>query len=255
MMQAIFAGLGPNKVTVPFQESTRFVQGNKAYVTSYPYSFPHPANVLESQSTSTMNHKKEPIRKTLISKEDSVMYHMMVYLSPMAALPSDKESTLKEFKEELVKNLTNEKQLYKAFGFSKKRSCTVEDLSNAIMGKSVEKSADAMTYLAKLSNARIIIVNIDALSRVDYAYGDDTTCIFFAYDDGEYNYIEHLKTLHECNVYIVKQSMAKLPPISALKLTEAKTIVKFLTGNSKTPSTKAAVIAEIDAALKKIEVI
>jgi hypothetical protein len=248
MIQSVIDSLGPNKVTVPFQESSRFVQGNTAYAKSYPYSFQHPFKLFETQYKERKTSGQPNLSGgSVICKEDAILYQLMVYLTPMSSLPSDKASTLNEFRCELVRNLSNEKQLYKMFGFSKKKTCTIEDLTKAIMEPSVEKSADAMTYLSKLAQSRIIIVDIKAMTRADYVHGD--SCILFDYDgvSAEYKYIDNVKTLEECNRYILAKTKDTLPPSSSLKLNEAKTIVKFLSGNSKTATTKAEVLAELEA--------
>jgi hypothetical protein len=87
---------------------------------------------------------------------------------------------LKSFRNDLIKHLTSEKQLYKKLGFNKKRTLTPEKLSEYLTEED-SINVEVLTYLSRLLKNDFVIMNKKntSITKKDHT----TTCIFKVFGD------------------------------------------------------------------------
>jgi len=82
----------------------------------------------------------------------------------------DVAKTLEEFKMDLAKNLDNDKNLYKKFGFTRKRTLSIVKMKDEMRAPDTDDvyTCEHFLYLAKLLDAHITLVDLDKIERRDF---------------------------------------------------------------------------------------
>lgn len=166
VMEKVFSLLGPSKVTLDISQN-RFTQ-----------------NSLERQKPSTVKHDfespiqiYESLKKKSCSKSAGMtLLYSVVFLNDVkiALLQTDQLSkVLTMFQNEAAYNLEGEKQLYKKWGFFRRKGCSVACMKETILATENNdilclSSKHVMQYMALLSNHYLIIFNQDKTERMDY---------------------------------------------------------------------------------------
>ncbi len=115
-----------------------------------------------------------------------VLYNVDKSLSLLRA--QDALVCVEKFKQECSTQLDGERQLYKAFGFARKRSSSIEALKQALvvpnMDISLQGKDDVIMYMAKLTNSSIILYNIESGMRNDF--NKSSTYMLLVYNKDRY---------------------------------------------------------------------
>jgi hypothetical protein len=234
--------------------NTKYVQGyTTESVLSKPTAIPpqppayhevneiHEINELKYSNSIKLTKIDEPIIQGYTTDGDFITFNypnntfisacLHLIDSTLSVLPLNSiKKTVDDFKIDLAKNLDNDKQLYKKFGFSRKRSITIDGMKAFLTGDNTDTNfmVEVFTYMAKLLQKNICIVDFAEKSRGDYMHDVLSPWILFRIDTGSYQ----LYTGTE-NIYTVIEKELKLTPdIKLLKANELKKIIK-LTGLSK----------------------
>lgn len=179
--------LGPNKVTQPFEEDAAFVQ---AVISTSSTSCLDPYSLFPVPSVSSVpfsgSMKKPQIQSKVqsqtettspIPSKNAFITTVMTTLNPLVSVLTDQEDTLTKFKRELTKNLTNERQLFKKLGFSRKKGVTIESMEKEIEELSHTRfglpSEYILQYIAHLLKANLAIINERTTERIDIIVTED----------------------------------------------------------------------------------
>jgi len=185
----IVAKIGKNKVIGEVQEIEDFVQ-DQCFKNSNRLKADDAKNMLCPytifKSLKSSNGNKGPfIEKKSIKQKDhqndggnsvneflgknKILLSYMFILDPLMTLyPNDTlESKLRNFKQYLCFNLDEGKQFYRKFGFSRKKNFISGQLKTEISHEHSDESIseETMSYLCKVSNIRLVIFNVDEMSR------------------------------------------------------------------------------------------
>lgn len=86
---------------------------------------------------------------------------------------ADAHLALERFVGDCKANLDGTAQLYKKYGFNRKRGMTVSGLQEALVSD-LAHNDEAYTFIAKLLNVHLILYNVSFHERRDYNDGDDS---------------------------------------------------------------------------------
>ena len=235
-MEHIISQLGPNQVTVAIEPS-KYIQ------TTSPPSFneqnefssiPDPIKMFEKiKYANKFAPPPPPPPPPRVSLEPYTLFmHVLMETDPKAELlsPTQKLALIKQFQTDLQKNLDNEKGLFKLFGFSKKRSVTLEALKAALGPTDKELTDDAILYLAKLLNKRIVIYNDDT-ERTEHNPVEQELLLFKKSKEQVYAFVDKFTTSESLDLFLfkelVKQAELTRDTIKAAKIAELRVYAKF----------------------------
>lgn len=266
--------LGPNKVTQPFIEDAAFVQGiipsSSSAACVDPFSlFPvpsvgmgsikkHPGPLkvhiaqvqtqTQTQNTQTYrNVGREPVTNT----KPAFITTVMATLNPLVSVLTDQEDTLTKFKRELSKNLTNERQLFKKFGFSRKKGVRLESMQKEIEELSSSRfdlpSEYMLQYIAHLFKANMAIINEEKTERTDIIVTEDNRWRLIKHSDSDgYSIEEGILSKEDVDDFAsVVMRRAFSGDIDSLKIGDLRSWARFLMGAVPKGATKAILGEEI----------
>jgi hypothetical protein len=285
-MEAIVNQLGPNKVNVSFAVNDAYVQGSPFKPIDMNASFEsivNPLRLYESIRTkgqkpmrdtklrtealqpmktapdrqhvcNVSNTNTQLIATNIIPRGNTIMYHMMCISSPSASLvihPSEVRKTLELFKTTIAKDLVSEKQLFKMYGFSKKRTVTVDIMQSEIQKEVTDDvmSNETLTYLAKYTQRNLSIIQETQKARTDIIV--DATyqwCLFIRDEDG-YAVSERVTTKEEVDAFAISL-IGSVNDVEKQKVGDLRAIYKFITGYTKASMQKADLVKYLTDALK-----
>jgi len=165
----IFASLHKSKVNLPIK-TNHFVQGTP--ISGLTHTFPNINEMLDKHHNEMNDFSKDNDYLTpKVSPGNTFLMlclHIIDGKTSLLRVP-DAIKNLTSFKADLANNLDNDKQLYKKFGFSRKRNLNVDkmkaelilDDTDAIIGP------EHTLYLAKLIGAHIVAIDPSKLERHD----------------------------------------------------------------------------------------
>ena len=196
---------------------------------------------------------------------NSFMYHVLCIIDPLVTVMNHTQvqESLFKFKTDLAKHLGNEKQLFKQFGFSKKKSVTLESMQANLQETNTDLVLfpESLLYIAKLTKLNISICNAEDHTRQDIQGNIVDSCptgaswYMFEWKNGQYK-VHDIQDTHDLlNAYIsltFKETFKniQLENLDKSKATDLKMVYKFITGACKAPLTKVELCEYISRALK-----
>jgi hypothetical protein len=177
---------------------------------------------------------------------------------------SQLHSNVQKFKEDLSKNLNNEKQLYKAFGFSRKKSISLESMQSNLTAPKTDKALtpESILYIAKLTQTNIVLCHWDDMERMDTVVSPEFEkwCVYSWDPKLEEYTVAAMKSIDEINSFIQEEGILhskldlkkfKIDDMTNAKVAELKTAYRFMTGNTKTPLSKAELVDKLEKLTRK----
>ena len=274
-MEAVIDHLGPNKVNVSFVVNDAYVQGSPFKPIDMNASFASIVNPLKlyestrNKSHTTFRDSKpratieqqttkftpQPVQTSrefappttsisnIVPEGNVIMYHMMCISSPAASLlvnPSDINRALDVFKSTIARELVSEKQLFKVYGFSKKRSITVEAMQSELQ-KAVtdgDMSTETLSCLAKYTKRNISIVQTSDKIRTDIVIDDMCEWSVFIQDAKGISYNGSITSKQQLDEYAISV-VGNVNAVEKQKVNDLRALYKFITGNAKASMQKA----------------
>lgn len=236
-----------NNVHMQISENPRFVQSeytSKSWQTIRDlFSTLHPESCKRAihPYSATSATVASPSQKRSQSLSEHLLSAILAHLDPNTTLmsPDMMQRELLRFKGELAGNLDNDKQLYKKFGFSRKRGfMTIDDMKKEIQNGST-LSIDTITYLGKLVKSNFIAYNTIQHERIDI---DDSCEEAVLIVDGYVQYgedgcmVQNRRAANRCvwNMYAAATNVSKEVVVAA-KVIDLKRFAKIGGENSKLP--------------------
>ena len=236
-------GLKNNRITMSIK-SNNFMQGCNRDVLDDGQIFKQMSNPFVAMGTTRKNETSNAVQKAVIQQDESVksngntMLQIFLHLlEPKTTLikREDIDIQLKSFKESLAKELDSEKQLFKKFGFSRKRTCDIDDFKKKltqIITDTVPFDNDVLTYLSKLSKRDVVVFDVKNQIRIASVCGQsDATVLLISYDAlmHKYNMINEFVSKDECNKACARLYFDNYKPnLESLKVLELKALAKLL---------------------------
>ena len=120
----------------------------------------------------------------------------------------DVHAELSKFKKDLAKNLGSDKQLFKKYGFSRKKTLNLESMQTAIDVQNSDASMtdDIIMYLAKLAKINMCIIN-STFERKDVECGDEMSrWLVFKQSSEGYALYSHSEfaSINELNAFMIQ---------------------------------------------------
>jgi hypothetical protein len=260
-MDELFETIGPSKVTAVINHN-QFIQGCNehpslkiARIKEMPLIDPvsmlyevRTKNSLSSKTT-RLQEQKNVVRKALPSIEaDGSQITSMVFSSAGYTVshpsllnnsfisiilftidskisllrPNDAISAVEKFKKDCASSLDGDKNLFKTFGFSRKKNYSINTLKTVIQDPYTDKilhaNEEAVLFFGKLLGKQVITYNLETGERCDFNKGDP---MLFVYKNGHYE-LYNVEKIEEITKHIfelftsiftldsVKSSYAKL---------------------------------------------
>jgi hypothetical protein len=220
----IFFKIGPSKVTAAIHHNS-FTQGSPQTPSeSWFNKMPDPFDILESMRSTKKEEKSnrqkmsldkrpmhvepvkahvEPVYTEAIQVHDDgyskcddtistnsfaalILYSVDKSLSLLRA--TDAMVHVERFKKDCAAQLDGERQLYKTFGFARKKTSSIEALKHAFMVPNMDMSLqgkdEVIMYMAKLTNSCIILYNMESGMRNDF--NKSSTYLLLVYNKDRY---------------------------------------------------------------------
>lgn len=171
---SVLKRLGASKITQTITEDPHFTQGGVPSTRPPldPFQlFPRPelkATVLAPRKVEHATTSTDEVHSPFI--RGKTFFHIIMHImNPMVSVLNDQSHALEHFKQELSKNLTNESQLFKKFGFSRRKGLTAEDMQAEIMktSSSAIPSENIMHYVCNLIKSNISLIDETKVERID----------------------------------------------------------------------------------------
>lgn len=185
---------------------------------------------------------------TEVAIDENTLLKIFKYLEDPAFTllrTEDQVISLKEYKDNLVKDLTNEKNFWKGLGFSRKRTLNLDKFKEVFCASNTDGVllTEHIIYLCKHSEMNIII--LENSNRTDYLDENiKTPPIYIAFMDNKYRTLDVVKTEQD----VIRYYMNIRPEIKnmkwdGLKIADLKMYGKLFGIKA---STKAEIIDEIN---------
>ena len=200
-----------NRVSSVIHEDDAFVQHAKYQETLPVPVFDDFNEVLSAVNIHTTQQPSTPVTSQAFLKEErdwvsgpSFSTLFLVNIDPLITLKSKAEvcASAEKFRIDLANNLVN---VYKSYGFSRKRKITLQSMQENIKGDKVDEYI--FTYMAKLLNKNIWIQH--DRKKQEYVGSDTcTTWLYFAVSDNESSikmYMNELHSQEECKTLLSKK--------------------------------------------------
>lgn len=297
-MEFIIQSMGPNKVNVPIKESQTYVQRGERKnddpfaVFSVFESFPNPfkefeqlkssngsSTYVKTQTNVTTKFCKVPEEKKTTNntekntddvmniksriappKGNTLLCEIMGIMNPLVTVMSGSSltDTLADFKDDLARNLNNERQLFKEFGFSKKRSLTVDEMKANIRQTTTDGNLrpEVLTYLAYLLLKNICILDSQNLERTEteaIVKSESDSYHVFKLNSGDTFVYLGIKSTDDIDKYAMNmfQEVKECIVPQTMKIQDLRQAYQFLTNKHKTGMKKADLIEFLDQKLKE----
>ena len=252
-MDHIIAQLGPNQVTVQIEPSKYIVSVSNPELPPQitGAGIPDPIKMFErikynrqAPSLPPLPPPPPPPRVKVDITPHTLILSVLKETDPKIELLDDakKLPLIKQFQSDLQKNLDNEKGLFKLFGFARKRSISLEALKESLDKTDKELTKEALLYLAKLLNKRIVIIT--DMEREEYLGGDSDLLLFKKNPNGIYTHeaVNAAELESELFKRLVQNAELTKAKVASAKIAELRQFAKFV-------GIKASIKKEIQDAL------
>jgi hypothetical protein len=181
-MEDLRKALGGNNKVTGVLKHNKYVQGYTPEIVK-PIVVPVPVHV--PIPVEPINYYDNPI------DTDTFLTMCLNIIDPNICILT-KEGVKKHidpFKVDLAKNLDNDKQLYKKFGFSRKKSINIDSMKSFFNQENTDLNItpEVFTYLSKLLQKNICIVDFSLIVRSDYVHDVLSDWIMFKFENNKYN--------------------------------------------------------------------
>lgn len=197
-------------------------------------------------------HVTQPIHPTLVTqapfenaflKSNSFYKKVLSIIDPTVDIFPENTmvETLEKFKNDLANNLSNEKQLYKKLGYSRKRSSSIDKMKDALKHKDGDKELynDIYDYISKLLKKQMTIIKVMEASKIperqDFnadvdadsdADNSSTEVVVIQFQNDVINNIE-LMTITQLNTLAKEMTLSHMP-LSRHSMASLKEIATLL---------------------------
>lgn len=257
MIETVLQNLGQNKVSIPIHHC-QFTQGmeDQSKQPSIGYedimkNIPDPLKEYErvrktkhTPKSTLISHQLQPLTPVSVPTPEPVhdtdfvqqrqFYKLILHhIDPTTKVfkPDMLEAHIIKFQCDLAKNLDNEKQLFKVFGFSRKKSISLETMQTNLQGTDAQLTEDIFTYISKLLKKNLVIFNHVANERTDIITCGETPLLIL--QTPKYVLTHEFETIKEANDFFVdhvkaKQSTLTPAVIKDMKITELRALAKLV---------------------------
>lgn len=199
-IESLGSALGSSKVNLNIQSSSTFAQGMP--ITGKQTEFVNLFDLIGKQNIE-MNDFIDREGYVFPSRAKGntfimLLLHLIDQKTSLLKL-SDALNALTSFKIDLSKNLDNEKQLWKKFGFHRKRTLNLEKVKSDLTSEHTDSilGHEHYLYFAKLVGMEFIVVNYATLERFAYNEGAPVSYMFRKFDNNEYGLYSLQGTFNE----------------------------------------------------------
>lgn len=244
-MDFIKENIGDNKVFKLPEQHGEFVQGivrpNKK--NSVFDDMICPLKIFQDLQTKGTDHTPKRPRQenyghhSMIQRNDGdlmnnnmYLYNLYAQIDPLFPIKKDKMQILKDFKQELSASLNNEKQYFKKFGFSKKRSLTCEEMQKQILNHETDNKMHDLTlaYLCKICKVCLTIINKQTLNKtIINDLTPDNKILLVTEPNKEFTIVSLLE-INDKLVMSLKEKYPNFQKIESMDFNELRHLSKFI---------------------------
>lgn len=259
-MDAIISSLGNSKVTTVIRENN-YVQGKVIKTDSFTFpvlatveDIPTPVVVQQPQEANNQPPQSQATNTfeyTLYKSPFGLMYYILYMVDPTISLlhHTDVKPLLTKFVADVAFNLGGDKQLFKAYGFNRKRTVTLQGMQDAIHQGGFHNmvSKEILTYVSKLTKRTVTVYDVETQERYDPSETTGPIALLI-YEKGKLSMVDECDD-HQVLLYLLFVKEQPFP--SDPKIQYLRHLAKVI---GKHGSSKTELLAEIssvrDIALK-----
>ena len=123
-----------------------------------------------SQTQANTNIARSPAPPTRQSNTSRIILNVLSLLDGAITLlkPNEQAEYIRKFRIDMVRNLDNDRALYKVMGFHRKKTMTIEGMKDKILANDLDVTIDEpiWIYLSRLLQRNIYVVDIRAKVRL-----------------------------------------------------------------------------------------